>query len=75
MASVRISKPGTQYGPCDFPCTHQDCLASRQDAERACSICGKKIGYETEFYSDGDDTKPGKDIKHAACAYIKARRA
>lgn len=70
MGSIRVPKPGTQYGPCPGACEHTDCRASRMDSKMLCTICGKEIGYEVEFYNDGPGTQ-----KHAACAYIKARKA
>ena len=50
MAAIQISKPGSEFGPCDEDCYHKDCIESRKTASSICSICGEKIGYERYFY-------------------------
>jgi len=61
MAAGRLPGPGTQFGPCDGPCGHSDCFATRRDATATCSFCLKPIGYETLFY------RHGYGLAHAAC--------
>ena len=69
MSSIRIPKPGTEYGPCIKKCVHTDCRASRIEATRLCLICGKEIGYDVDYYNDGPDA-----VKHAACAFVESRK-
>ncbi len=61
MAAIVLSRPGTECGPCIFPCQHPDCLASRNMAESVCPICGQSIGYDRRFFlSEGS-------YVHAVC--------
>jgi hypothetical protein len=53
MAAAFISQPGTKHGPCNEPCEHRDCAASRATAEAVCRFCEKPIGYDARFYNDG----------------------
>jgi len=64
MAAGILSAPGTGAGPCLEPCSHTDCAASREWAERACSICSEPIGFEVRFYRTGPDREL---LAHAAC--------
>ena len=53
MASIRISEPGTEFGPCaDESCQHTDCAASRRQAETICRFCNEPIGYDRFFCED-----------------------
>lgn len=66
MASVFLSKPGTEFGPCEGNCDHSDCAASRKMAESICTICGKPIGYDKRFFRDSDNPELG-EYAHTAC--------
>jgi hypothetical protein len=61
MAAGRLAAPGTQYGPCNEKCGHVDCAQTREMAETICHYCNESIGYDTRFYSSGED------LVHAAC--------
>lgn len=63
MAYITLSKPGTEWGPCEGECEHRDCAATRENATKICRICDKPIGYENKFC--GDDT-PG-ELVHWLC--------
>jgi hypothetical protein len=63
MAPSALPKPGSKYGPCKTACQHTDCAATRAMADRNCTGCGDKIGYERPFYRDDAD-----DLIHAVCA-------
>ena len=65
MAAGVLSKPGTEYGPCEDECSHRDCKASRATADDKCIFCKEPIGYDTSFY-DEDDGKHS----HALCAHL-----
>lgn len=70
MASVRINKPGTKYGPCkNQDCGHVDCAASRHQVESVCPICLSKIGFDRSFTAHPDKrTADGKYvICHTSC--------
>ena len=62
MSASMLSPPGTIYGPCNYPCVHKDCAATRSMAKSLCRICGKPIGYGTRYYSEQGDT-----LVHANC--------
>ena len=62
MAAGFLSKPGTEYGPCDPICGHTDCAQTRQMANTPCRICGEPIGYERRFF---DSKRDG--IVHEVC--------
>jgi hypothetical protein len=62
MAASALPKPGSKYGPCEDPCQHRDCAETRRMAGRNCAGCAEKIGYERNFYRDGED------LIHATCA-------
>ncbi len=64
MAAGTFAAPGTQYGPCEPPCHHTDCVVNRQMAEGECRMCGKPIGYDTRIYKDPILTDR---FVHAAC--------
>ena len=54
MAYSRLPKPGkivrgVEIGPCKESCDHEDCQATRDQANSECPVCGEKIGYETAF--------------------------
>lgn len=68
MSAIRIPKPGSEFGPCETPCSHTDCGASRREAAALCTICGKPIGFDVLHYNDG----PGQS-KHWNCAFVQAR--
>jgi len=61
MAAGLISKPGTEYGPCEGSCTHSDCKSLRKIAQSECYICGQTIGYDKRFYEDASG------FTHAIC--------
>jgi len=61
MAPGIVPTPGTMYGPCAWECTHMLCAHGRKTAMAICHLCGKPIGYDTEF-----DYAGGR-IVHAAC--------
>ena len=65
MAAGMISKPGTQYGPCEGECEHTDCADQRKRVENKCIHCGKRIGYETKFYAGG------QGYSHWTCTWAK----
>lgn len=73
MASVMISPPGSEFGPCltqDKPCcTHIDCAQLRAQAESLCTICSKPVGYERQFYGNYDNYEPLGTFVHAVCEH------
>jgi hypothetical protein len=80
VAAGRLSRPGTKHGPCQDLCQHLDCALVRADAERLCTYCGKRIGFEVRFY---DATVPGvradmtpqpRLLAHALCLEVEAER-
>jgi hypothetical protein len=62
MAASALPKPGSKYGPCEIDCEHRDCAETRRMADRNCSGCADKIGYERAFYREDSG-----DLIHAAC--------
>lgn len=66
MAAIRIEAPGTDFGPCMERCKHEDCRESRSTASSVCVYCGKRIGYETKYFSTRRDDG-GWNHAHAAC--------
>lgn len=44
-----VPAPGSELGPCEWDCTHKNCVASRTCAAALCEACSKKIGYEMPF--------------------------
>ena len=68
MAAGRLDEPGTKYGPCEDRCHHSDCAETRRMAKVLCGICGKPIGYNTDFYKADGDTDYTK-LEHAECVY------
>jgi hypothetical protein len=60
VAAGVLSKPGTEYGPCNQPCHHTDCAGTRTIAETVCRFCDKPIGYDRRFYND-------EGYVHASC--------
>lgn len=68
MAAGILPRPGTQYGPCEQPCDHVDCRATRQDAASICVYCRREIGFGTRFY------RTDLTLVHAACAENAAER-
>jgi hypothetical protein len=64
MAAGILSKPGTQYGPCEAECQHVDCQGTREMAAAPCLICKKPIGYDTRFYVG---QIKNKTYYHATC--------
>jgi hypothetical protein len=61
MAASRLSKPGTEYGPCES-CEHIDCLQTRNMARKQCHYCEQEIGFDNRFYQLED-----KSLVHADC--------
>jgi hypothetical protein len=91
MGAGRIPRPGTKYGPCSpvvssnsyggppalIYCKHLDCQRSREDAAALCAFCDKAIGYETPFYSGGEDVRHfhGRDaLVHALCLELAVEK-
>lgn len=70
MAAGVLSKPGTQYGPCEVDCKHIDCAATRKQAETDCAKCALVIGYETRFYR-----LPDGALVHAECEELAMEAA
>lgn len=63
MRWLTLPKPGTKYGPCQEPCSHTDCEATREMAATICHYCGQPIGYDTPFVQiDGG-------LVHVSCEY------
>ena len=56
---------GLEIGPCVKDCHHPDCKCTRDQAATKCYICGKEIGYETEF------TKDNQSLVHYLCLIKK----
>lgn len=65
MVSSFLSLPGSKIGPCEDECIHTDCAWQRSVAEWVCEFCGDPIGYETNFYNEGDSKEP--NYVHAIC--------
>ncbi len=70
MAASALPAPGTELGPCEPSCEHRDCANTRRMAAINCGICGKPIGYETNFYKADDDEGYTK-LEHALCVWKK----
>ena len=51
MASIFISPPGSEFGPC-ISCTHTDCATLRTIAECICDFCKQPIGYDKHLFED-----------------------
>lgn len=71
MAAGHLSPPGTEWGPCEQECQHRDCAQTRRMAGMACRICGETIGYDRQFFIEGE-TVPGvgpTQMVHAVCSY------
>lgn len=68
MAAGRLSKPGSEFGPCFNDCKHLDCKQTREMAAYECLYCHKPIGYDTRFYllPLARTVLPG-ELVHAAC--------
>lgn len=73
MAAIHISKPGSEFGPCEGECEHIDCAENRATAAAACRLCGEAIGYERAFYDEGDGSRPV--WTHATCLRAAVERA
>ena len=66
MASIAIPKPGTEHGPCvDTKCGHADCEINRHAAKGTCELCGKRIGFDTDFMI----AEEGDGAVHSLCLY------
>lgn len=63
MAYGSIAAPGTEVGPCEEPCQHTDCAASRRQAAEPCEWCGEPIGFDRLFGYWGDEGRP----YHSGC--------
>ncbi len=50
MAAMKLSEPGTDYGPCLGECEHTDCAETRLQAVAKCMKCDEAIGYNRLFY-------------------------
>lgn len=62
--------PGSTYGPCAEFCRHSQCAYLRSLASATCRICGKPIGYGTEFTGktiERDKRGVEKFLWHRAC--------
>ena len=70
MAAGRLPEPGTEHGPCAEICKHLDCAESKRQAESACRICEKPIGYERGFYQENNWTV----FVHSSCAHTEAEK-
>jgi hypothetical protein len=66
MGYSAIPALGSKYGPCKGECVHRDCLATRRDAAKECSICKTPIGYETNYYRNEEG-----GLEHAACVWAR----
>jgi hypothetical protein len=64
MAAGILPVPGTEYGPCDTDCKHEDCAVTREMAVSLCTICEKVIGYGNRFYAE---TRHPLRLQHADC--------
>ena len=81
MPAPRIHPPGTDLGPCDEPCEHQDCADQHAIAAEICRYCDQPIGFDTRFYPEADLRAAGTGITyhhvHAICqadAFEEERR-
>jgi hypothetical protein len=62
-----LPRPGTSFGrlrlgPCDEPCTHEDCKRLLLVAAIRCGLCGVQLGFGKEI-CDETSGKP----RHRAC--------
>lgn len=55
-----VWEPGTKDGPC-VRCTHPECVELRSVVDRACTICGKAVGYAMPFVEEGSE------VTHTSC--------
>lgn len=62
MAASELPRPGSKYGPCAKRCAHTDCAATRAMADRNCTGCGQKIGYDQRFFREDSG-----DLIHLLC--------
>ena len=65
MAAGVLSKPGSDFGPCEEGCSHTDCAETRTMAAGLCAYCGKPIGYQVRYYRRANFDPPAFD--HARC--------
>lgn len=63
MAYIKVSAPGTQFGPC-VECQHKDCAEQVKTAAQICAICNQTIGYETNFSGMPEDQSK---VAHFSC--------
>lgn len=72
MSASTLRAPGAKYGPCERPCSHMDCEASRKMAAAVCPLCAKPIGWDTRFYDDRSNH--GLGLVHALCLEEQVER-
>jgi hypothetical protein len=65
MAAIKLGRPGTQYGPCEGECKHQDCATTRKEAATTCALCPEPIGYDRYFFTD----PKGRGLVHEECLH------
>ncbi len=76
MAGLAIPAPGTEFGPCEGPCEHRDCRATRAWAAETCPGCGQEPGYERTVTRPpaGDPLDRGGAFWHQTCLLEAAER-
>lgn len=47
-----IPRPGSELGPCREACMHIECKRAKNMANSNCRLCGRQLGYESQFCSD-----------------------
>ena len=67
MKTAFVDAPGTREGPCSGPCHHIRCQAIRAQAQNACAICEKPIGYGRAFFRNPDPHTLPRSLVHADC--------
>jgi hypothetical protein len=72
MAWIKIGAPGTKWGPCANPkCPHLDCKSLRDLADKVCTECEVRIGYETPMVTAQEEKGQGQ-YDHLDCALVVA---
>lgn len=70
MAWIKIGRPGTKWGPCvKVDCGHVDCQQLRDLAEKVCTVCKVRIGYESPMTSAEQEQG---EYDHLDCALVEA---
>lgn len=68
MPSSIVSEPGTQFGPCLIPCSHDTCTGLRDIAESVCRLCRRPINYDKWFSLDkGASSRTRRRYVHSDC--------